>query len=199
MKKNALLTLLVLVVCIAISWGLGSMALRKDSVESSYRLGGDFTLLDTRGQAFHSTSLHGNYVLLYFGYSFCPDICPTGLQRMTSALEQLPTADAAQIVPVFISVDPERDTPAALHEYIHNFHPRFVALTGTPAQLTSIAKQYSAYFHVNKSSENDKDYSVDHSSFIYVLDKQGQYVSHFTHETDVAVMVQRLKTMVEGK
>jgi protein SCO1 len=115
---------------------------------------------------------------------------------MTQVLEQMPATTQSRITPIFISIDPERDTPDALKEYIHYFHPRFIALTGASAQLADVAKKYGVYYQIHKKSPQDKEYPVDHSSYIYVMDKDGAYVSHFTKDTSVEMMVNKLTALI---
>jgi protein SCO1/2 len=121
-------------------------------------------------------------MLIYFGYAFCPDACPTALQAMTVALNKLgPAGDA--VVPIFITVDPERDTPEQLKRYAENFHPRLVALTGTAQQVAAAATAYRVYYAKQKDANVTGGYLMDHTSIIYLMGRDGRYLSHFTHAT----------------
>jgi protein SCO1/2 len=116
-------------------------------------------------------------MLIYFGYTFCPDACPTALQNMSTALDDL--GDSAKAVqPIFITVDPERDTVAQLKRYAANFHPRLVALTGSAEQTMAAARAYRIYYEKNLHGA-ELDYLVDHSSFIYLMGRDGRYLAHF--------------------
>lgn len=139
-------------------------------------IGGDFALQDVEGKGVTNDDLQGKYRLVYFGYTFCPDICPTSLQAMSQATESLKDVP---LVPLFISVDPERDTPEQLKLYSENF-PGVVALTGSPEQLKEAAKVYRIYYK-KAESEEASDYLIDHTSLIYLMDREGRYRAHFPH------------------
>ena len=142
-------------------------------------IGGNFELLDQNGKPFTDADLRGRYSLIYFGYANCPDVCPTTLQAMTEALEMLGPL-TAKIRPVMISVDPERDTPQALKEYLENFHPSFIGLTGTPEQVRQAAQAFRVFYRRVKGVEGGSgDYLMDHSSIIYLMDPEGRYLDHF--------------------
>jgi protein SCO1/2 len=154
-------------------------------------IGGAFTLTDSTGKRVTEQSFRGKYMLLFFGYTSCPDICPAGLQLMAGALEKL-GAKAERITPVFISVDPERDTPEKLAGYVKNFDPRLVGLTGTPEEIAAVAKAYKVYYAKTPSKEHPDDYTMDHTSIIYVMDPNGEFVTHFTPATSVDEMAAKL-------
>lgn len=142
-------------------------------------IGGAFALVNPDGRTVRDTDFAGRYRLVYFGYSFCPDICPTDVQRMTQALtafEQADPARAAQVQPIFVSVDPERDTPAALRDFAANFHPRLVALTGSVAAVDAAKKAYKVYAAKAQGSEG-ADYLMDHTSFTYLMGPAGEPIA----------------------
>ncbi|MCP4327550.1 MAG: SCO family protein [Alphaproteobacteria bacterium] len=144
-------------------------------------IGGPFELVDQNGETRRDTDFAGRHMLIYFGYNYCPDVCPTSLQNMTIALESLDRTEADRIEPIYITIDPERDTVAEMKSFAANFHPRLVALTGTPEQVAAAARSYRVYF--KKAGEGD-DYLVDHSSFIYLMGPDGRYVRHFSHNSN---------------
>lgn len=154
-------------------------------------IGGAFTLTDSTGKRVTEQSFRGKYMLLFFGYTSCPDICPAGLQLMAGALEKL-GSKAEHITPVFISVDPERDTPEKLAGYVKNFDPCLVGLTGTPEEIAAVAKAYKVYYAKTPSKEHPDDYTMDHTSIIYVMDPNGEFVTHFTPATSVDEMAAKL-------
>lgn len=154
-------------------------------------IGGAFTLTDSAGKRVTEQSFRGKYMLLFFGYTSCPDICPAGLQLMAGALEKL-GPKAERITPVFISVDPERDTPEKLAGYVKNFDPRLVGLTGTPEEIAAVTKAYKVYYAKTPSKEHPDDYTMDHTSIIYVMDPNGEFVTHFTPATSVDEMAAKL-------
>ncbi|MDE2227684.1 MAG: SCO family protein [Alphaproteobacteria bacterium] len=135
-------------------------------------VGGPFTLTDQNGAMRTDAQFRGKLMLVYFGYTYCPDTCPATLAAMTQALAQLgPAADAVQ--PIFITVDPARDTPAQLKSYAANFSPRLIALTGTSEQLQAIEREYRVYASKVPGGPPD-DYLLDHSSFIYLMGRDGK-------------------------
>jgi protein SCO1 len=135
-------------------------------------LGGPFSLVDDTGQAVTERSFAGRWMLVYFGFTYCPDVCPTELGTIAAALDALgPAAD--RVVPVFITVDPERDTPDAMADYVSRFHPRMRGLTGTPEQIADVARRYRVYY-ARARRAGATDYLVDHSSFIYLVGPDGR-------------------------
>jgi cytochrome oxidase Cu insertion factor (SCO1/SenC/PrrC family) len=140
-------------------------------------IGGPFTLTDQHGTQVTEQDFAGRFMLIYFGYTFCPDICPTSLTVMAAALDQLPKEQAEQVVPIFITVDPARDTVEQLSAYAPLFHPRLVALTGSEDEVREAARAYRVYYHV--PDEEGDAYLVDHSSFIYLMGPDGGYRTHF--------------------
>jgi cytochrome oxidase Cu insertion factor (SCO1/SenC/PrrC family) len=143
-------------------------------------VGGPFTLTDQHGTEVTEQDFAGRHMLIYFGYTYCPDFCPMSLSNMSQALDLLPPEQAEQVVPIFITVDPERDTVAQLAEYAPLFHPRLVALTGSPEATKAAAQAYRVYFA--KAGDQDSDaYLMDHSTFIYLMGPDGRYVRHFAH------------------
>ncbi|MGL5719836.1 MAG: SCO family protein [Alphaproteobacteria bacterium] len=158
-------------------------------------IGGPFSLQDSQGNTRTNEDFKGKWMWVYFGYTFCPDICPTGLQSMSDALRQLgPLGE--QIQPIFITVDPERDTQESLKLYHSLFHPGFVMLTGSKQDVQQAIQAYRVYAQPVKP-EGTTEYLIDHSSFIYLMDPEGNYVLHFPHETAPDQMVERLKPLLE--
>ena len=182
--RNALLGLLS-AACLAFTASVAYVLIaRPEAIETP--IVGQFSLTDDEGQAVTEATYAGSYMLVYFGYTFCPDICPTELTKMTTALEQFEAKSperAAKVVPIFISVDPERDTQAALKDYTDYFHARLVALTGTPAQLRKAAKAFKVYFakvYPDERARARNEYLIDHSSQIYLMGPDAHYLTHFT-------------------
>ncbi len=155
-------------------------------------IGGPFALTDQDGRAVTDKDFAGKLMLVYFGFTNCPDICPTGLQTIALAMDQLGN-DAAKVQPILITVDPERDTAPAMKEYVQAFHERLVGLTGTPEQIAAVAKAYRVYYQKVTLKDSSLGYSVDHSGFIYLMDGKGQYLSHFRHDATPEQMVQRIR------
>jgi protein SCO1 len=156
-------------------------------------IGGPFRLTDQNGKTVTDADLKGKWSLVYFGYTHCPDACPTALNDISIALEDL-GAKRDAVRPVFITVDPERDTPEALKAYVTSFDAPILALTGTPEQVAQAAKGYRVYYA--KHPEAGGDYSMDHSSVIYVMDPQGRFTASFTHESTPEQIAERLKKLL---
>ena len=137
-------------------------------------VGGPFDLTDQTSHRRTDADFRGKLVVLYFGYTYCPDVCPTELQSISLALDKLGAA-AETVQPVFITVDPERDTPARLAEFVASFHPRLIGLTGSLAEVRKTAVAYRTFFARN-SATAPGEYSVDHTGFIYLVGKDGHYL-----------------------
>ena len=137
-------------------------------------VGGPFELTDQTGHRRTDTDFRGKLVVLYFGYTYCPDVCPAELQSISLALDQLGTA-AEAVQPLFITVDPERDTPARLADFVASFHPRLIGLTGSLAEVRKTAIAYRTFFAKNGIS-TPGNYSVDHTGFIYLVGNDGRYL-----------------------
>ena len=152
-------------------------------------IGGPFALVDQNGKTVTSDSLKGKPTLIYFGYAFCPDVCPTSLLLMETAVEKLGPDAAKKVNLVFITVDPERDTPKLMKGYVENFGPTFIGLTGTTEQIAQVARAYRVYFQ-RVPGKDGGPYLMDHSSIVYLLDRNGRFVTHFTHEAKAETIAQ---------
>lgn len=146
--------------------------------ETVIKIGGDFTLIDQDGNQFSSERLRGKMSLLYFGFTYCPDICPTSLQKITKIMEILDKY-RIEITPVFITVDPNRDKVEVLKEYLGHFHNKIVGLTGDQKQIREVAEKFKVYFARSDFETEGSEYMIDHSSFIYLMDKDFGYQKHF--------------------
>lgn len=157
-------------------------------------IGGPFTLVDQTGRTVTEETLEGKWSLIYFGYTYCPDVCPTSLSVMTLALDKLgPLAD--RIRPVFVTVDPERDTVSQLALYHESFHPSFLMLTGSPEQVREAARSYRVYYR-RAESDSATDYLMDHSSITFLMDPKGIYATHFGHDATPESMAETLRQRV---
>lgn len=151
-------------------------------------VGGPFSLQDHTGRRVTEKDFAGRFMLVYFGYTFCPDICPAELQVMSAAIERL-GAKGEKVTPVFVTVDPERDTVAQMASYVSNFHERLVGLTGTPEEIRAAAKAYRVFYAKSKD-DTTTDYLMDHSSIVYLMSTKGEYLAHFAYGTGVDKMAQ---------
>jgi cytochrome oxidase Cu insertion factor (SCO1/SenC/PrrC family) len=157
-------------------------------------VGGPFTLVRQDGKRVTERDFLGKYMLVFFGYTYCPDVCPTELQVMTAALDML-GPEAESIQPVFVSIDPARDTPEVVKAYVENFGPRLVGLTGSPEEIAKAAKAYRVFYARSGNTGGD-DYLMDHSSIIYLMGPKGEFVKHFTYTTDAKKLATELNEVI---
>ena len=139
-------------------------------------IGGPFTLVATNGQTVSDQTYRGKWLLIFFGYTFCPDICPTTLANISVALKTL-GSEASNLQPLFITIDPERDTAKVLADYLTSFDPRVIGLTGAKSQIDNVIKEYHVYVERQEHAGGDEDYLVSHSGYIYLMDPRGQFVN----------------------
>ena len=163
----------------------------KPTVAGRVAIGGPFSLVDTSGQRRTEKDYAGKPMIVFFGFTNCPDVCPSGLQTLTVALDKLgPKADGLSAL--FITVDAERDTPEALAQYVKSFHPKIHGLTGTADEINAVIKAYRVYAVKVHDQNEPSRYNIDHSSFFYLMDGSGQYVKHFPHSVDANVLADAL-------
>lgn len=200
----------VALVALALGGGLASWVLRPGAggpatmpsgtlpTTGKALIGGPFSLTDHRGQRVSERDFRGKPMLVFFGFTTCPDICPSGLQVISAALDQLGPAGAA-IVPVFVTIDPERDTVEKMAAYVSSFHPRLVGLTGTAAEVASIVKAYRVYARKVPDERDPSRYTMDHSSIAYLMGADGQMVAFAPELTKADSLAALLRKGLEGK
>lgn len=162
------------------------------------RIGGPFALTDQNGRAITDRTFAGKYRVMYFGYTFCPDVCPQDMANIGAGLKLLEESDpalAAKVVPVFVTVDPARDTPAVLKQFVANFHPRAVGLTGTPAQIAAVEKGYAVYAKRGPTSPAG-GYLMDHTRQVYLMDTVGKPVALVPAEQGPQAVADELRKWV---
>lgn len=176
-------------------------------------IGGPFELTDQNGNKLTNKDLNGKLSLVFFGYTHCPDICPVTLATLTSVMNHLGNK-ADQVVPVFITVDPKRDTPARLKEYLRAFHPSIRGLTGDTAHIAEAAKAYKVYFsedsmkeadasdthehhHHDDADAEEANYPVDHSAIVYLMGRSGEYLAHFSPEDSEKTILETITTRLQ--
>jgi protein SCO1 len=158
-------------------------------------IGGPFTLTAPDGTTVTDATYRGEWLLVFFGYTNCPDTCPTTLMEIAAALEEL-GPDAAEVQTLFITVDPQHDTPDMMGSYTEAFDPRIVGLTGSPQQVAAVSEAYGAY-GVARQSEADGDHLMYHSTYIYVMDPQGQFVEGLDSDTSGSSIAETLRELVQ--
>lgn len=199
--KSAIFTTFV---CGAVIWYYDFLVSRKqeesraittqDSVGKP-KLGGPFELVDRQGKSVTEKDFLGQYLLIYFGFTFCPDICPQEMEKQTRAVELIEQSIGPVVTPVFISVDPARDTVEQVDDYCKEFHPRIVGLTGTPEQVKQVSRAYRVYF--NEGIRNsEKDYLIDHSIIHYFVGKNGKFIDFFGKNMTAQEMAGKMKVAI---
>jgi protein SCO1 len=158
-------------------------------------IGGPFTLVNQDGKTVTDRDFHGRYMLVYFGYTYCPDVCPTTLNSIAQAMEKL-GAKANRVQPIFITVDPQRDSPAVMKQYVSAFSPSLIGLTGTPAQIAAVAKEYRVYYAKHMTGPGPNDYSMDHSSIIYLMGPNGKFIAPIAASGSGAEMAKAIANLV---
>ena len=159
-------------------------------------IGGPFTLVDQDGRTVTDATFRGKYMLVYFGFTYCPDVCPTSLARNAAALDLIGDK-ADKVVPILITVDPERDTPAKLKEYVAAFDPRLIGLTGTPEQVKAAAHAYKVFYMRADQPGGDPDaYLMDHSTFTYLIGPDGGFLRFYRHSQSPEEIAADLKTVI---
>ena len=178
----------------------GAARMMSELMSGKGPVGGPFTLTDQGGARRSLAHFRGKLVLLYFGFTYCPDVCPTDLMTVGNLVRSLGAA-GEQVQPVFVTLDPERDKPEALRAYVASFHPRFVALTGSESEVRRVASSYKVYFEKVKPP-GASTYLIDHTAYVFLLDREGKFLTLFppgTPQERMAVMVrQHLKGKDEG-
>lgn len=168
----------------------------------SASIGGAFALTDQNGIRRSQADFAGRPMLIYFGFTYCPDVCPTALDIMGGALDALQQRDAIayeRLQPVFISVDPARDTPPVLRDYLAYFHPRLSGLTGSQADIDAVKSAFKIYAARGAAEDENGNYIVDHSSFFYLMDENNRYLAHFDHAITPEILAEKLAEKLNEK
>ncbi len=166
-------------------------------IKTDADIGGLYSLTSHTGTKVSSTDFAGKLQLIYFGFTYCPDICPMELQTITSVMNRLPPELADQVQPVFITIDPERDTPEHLAEYLGLFHPRFMGLTGSQAEIKKVADEYKIYFQ-KVEDPGSSQYLMDHTTFTYLMDQEGSLIALFRYPANPDLMLQEVRQHLKG-
>lgn len=172
---------------LAATLSLVLLSLQPAAAEPQPPIGGSFTLTDQNGREVTDRSFHGKPVLLYFGFTTCPDVCPTDLARLDRIARRVQKQGGPALTPIFVSIDPDRDTPTKLKAYVGLFDSDLVGLTGTAAQVAAVADRYHVYYKKVPYGHQGQ-YMMDHSTFVFLLDPNGRYVDHFGRNVDEAQM-----------
>lgn len=172
--------------------GSGPAFRDSDAGSGTAQVGGPFTLIDPEGRTVRDTDFRGRLMLVYFGFTHCPDVCPTDLSSIGEAIRELgPAADG--IAPIFITVDPERDTPTVMGDYVQLIDPRVIGLTGSPEAAGAAAKAYRVFYKRAERPDSPGDYGVDHSAYTYLMDRDGKFLTVFRHGTEPEALAAGIK------
>ena len=196
-KINIILFLfLILTICFLYLLTFERKNINSENIDSLIK--SKFNLTTHLGQKVNEEYFYGNHMLVYFGFTFCPDVCPNSLNKILETVNQLPVELQNKINVVFITVDPERDNVEIMREYVSHFDKKLIGLTGTKKQISEAAKSFRIYYKkiIDNSSEY---YQVDHSTIIYVFDKKGQFVKHFSHDIKIVDLKNNLKSILLSK
>ena len=159
-------------------------------------IGGAFSLTDQTGKRVSSDDLKGKVLAIYFGFTHCPDECPTTLQKIQVALGKLPEKTREQVVPIFITLDPERDTREVIGDYISGFIPDGLGLTGTPEEIAEVAREYRMAYRKVPTPGSALPYTIDHASLVYVMGRDGKFLHYYPSETTADQLADGLKVAV---
>lgn len=173
----------------------GLLPKRGDISVGKALIGGPFELTSHDGKRVRDAKYRGKLMLVYFGFTYCPDICPAGLQVISAALDNI-GAQSDKVAPLFITVDPERDTPEQLKSYVSSFHPSLTGLTGSAEDISAAAKAYRVYYR-KAQDPSLSEYTMDHTSFVYLMDDKGDFITHFPHAVTPDKLAARLKAELE--
>jgi len=192
--------LLLLAIIVVGGWGVISSGILGDTHVDA-EVGGPFTLTDQNGKTVNDHDFRGKVMLVFFGFTSCPDLCPTTLLLMSQTVEQL-KADAAKVAPIFVTVDPEHDTPAQMKTFLANFNPAIIGLTGTQKQIDDLKAGYKVYAEkVEAPKGEDKNapsgQTFDHSGYMYLMDKHGKFVTAFGPDTTPQTIAEKIRENLE--
>jgi len=195
-RRKGLLAAAVMIGAIAVAAGATALwmglALRAQVQSGATKIGGPFTLVDDTGAQVSEADLKGKSTVMYFGYTFCPEVCPTTLTDLAQWMQMI-GQDADRLNYVFVTVDPERDTPKVMHDYVSAFDPRIRGLTGTSEQIAKVAKEYGVYY--KRIPTSDGGYVMDHSAVLYMMDPNVRFVGVIPYQEDTAKAVAKLKKL----
>ena len=194
--RKGLLVAAVMIGAIAVAAGATALwmglALRAQVQSGATKIGGPFTLVDDTGAQVSEADLKGKSTVMYFGYTFCPEVCPTTLTDLVQWMQMI-GRDADRLNYVFVTVDPERDTPKVMHDYVSAFDPRIRGLTGTSEQIAKVTKEYGVYY--KRIPTSDGGYVMDHSAVLYMMDPNVRFVGVIPYQEDTAKAVAKLKKL----
>jgi protein SCO1/2 len=197
-RRKGLLAAAVMIGAIAVAAGATALwmglALRAQVQSGATKIGGPFTLVDDTGAQVSEADLKGKSTVMYFGYTFCPEVCPTTLTDLVQWMQMI-GRDADRLNYVFVTVDPERDTQKVIHDYVSAFDPRIRGFTGTQDQIDKVTSQYRVYY--KRIATSDGGYVMDHSAILYLIDSKGKFAGLIAYQEKTASAVAKLRKLVK--
>jgi cytochrome oxidase Cu insertion factor (SCO1/SenC/PrrC family) len=178
-------------------WALQSWFAAEQASGGEALIESEFSLIDHADKPVTDEDFEGKWQLVFFGFTYCPDVCPTTLNDASIVLEEL-GAEGDQLQPLFITVDPKRDTPEVMAEYVANFDPRIVGLTGSLEQIEQAAQAFRAYYAKVEQDGVPDGYTMNHSAFLYLMDPEGEYAAHFSPSDEPAAIAEEIRAYLEG-
>jgi protein SCO1/2 len=162
-------------------------------------IGGAFELTDHTGKKVTDKDYRGKFMLVYFGFTYCPDVCPTELQNIAATLDIIGKKRRKNLTPLFVTIDPERDTQELMSSYVENFHPDLVGLVGNAAQIAKMARAYRVFYKKVEEKNAQGGYTMDHSSLVFLMDDKGRYVQHFPYGTEPERMAKSIIKAIDKR
>jgi protein SCO1/2 len=179
--------------------GEGQVKLLKGAAVGKPQLGGEYTLIDHDGKVARSSDFMGSWAFLYFGFTYCPDICPNELSRLQEIIALLDKENKGKLLqPIFITIDPQRDGPAQLKDYLADWHPRLIGLTGSPAQIDECCKKFRVYANKVMLGKDPGEYLIDHSVMFYLVDPNGEFVDYYGGNLTPAEIARRINNSMDA-
>lgn len=197
-RRKALLTLAAVTVLVVLFVMMGRHWIgvaEQQTQTGTATIGGPFELVNHEGETVTEADFAGKYMLIYFGYSYCPDVCPTSLADMAQALDAI-GGKASRVQPLFITVDPERDTPEVLADYVGHFHDRLVGLTGTTRQVKKVLSDYGVFAQRAPVSDESEPYLLDHASIFYIMGPEARFITHVSHGAGAEAIAAKLESVL---
>ena len=188
----------IAVLCVAVALGVYALVagqqapVQQQTATSEVPIGGPFELVDHTGKTVTDKTYAGKYMLIYFGFTYCPDICPTELQVIANALDKLSPSELDAVQPLFVTVDPERDTVTEMAGYVEHFHDDLIGLTGSQEQVTNMADAYRVWFKRMEDEDSTAGYTMEHTNIVYLMGPDGKYADHFTFNVKADEMAERI-------
>ncbi|PPR78792.1 MAG: hypothetical protein CFH01_00796 [Alphaproteobacteria bacterium MarineAlpha2_Bin1] len=195
-RKSIYFSVLVFIIILILSIVLVNKSFQNSIYQKKSLIKSEFNLIDQYGRAVTNETFNGNFTLIFFGFTFCPDVCPNTLNKLATTYDLLDAEVKENLKVIFITVDPERDNFNIMNEYISAFNPEFIGLTGSKRRIQEAADSMGIYFKKNATNESGEEYLIDHSSIKFLMDKKGNYLAHFSRELTAQELSQKISQKI---